>query len=56
MCILRVNLKISEQMSKSGFFTSRSYIGRDLGFSSKIGRMPDEIGVVGQDANHFIKA
>ena len=29
--------KISE-MSKSGFFLSRSHIGRDSGFSSKIGR------------------
>ena len=38
MCVwyIRIlNLKISEQMSKSGFFPSRSYIDRDSGFSSK---------------------
>lgn len=31
-------------MSKPGFFTSRSYIGRDSGFLSKIGRIPTKSG------------
>ena len=33
-------LEKSEQMSKSGFFLSRLHIGLDSGFSSKIGRIP----------------
>ena len=33
-------LEKSEQMSKSGFFLSRLHIGLELGFSSKIGRIP----------------
>ena len=38
MSIIRIHLKISEQMSKSRFFPSRSYyVGRDSGFSKKIG-------------------
>ena len=35
--------KISQHESKSGLFPSRSRIGRDSGFSSKIGESPDEI-------------
>ena len=31
-------------MSKLGFFQSRSHIGWDLGFSSKIGRIPRRLG------------
>ena len=33
-------LEKSEQMSKTGFFLSRLHIGLDSGFSSKIGRIP----------------
>ena len=33
-------LEKPEQMSKSGFFLSRLHIGLDSGFSSKIGRIP----------------
>ena len=33
-------LEKSEQMSKSGFFLSRLHISLDSGFSSKIGRIP----------------
>ena len=33
-------LEKSEQMSKTGFFLSRLHIGLDAGFSSKIGRIP----------------
>ena len=32
--------EMTEQMSKSGFFISRPHIGRDSGFSSKIGVIP----------------
>ena len=39
---------MTEQMSKSGFFLSRSHIGRDSGFSSQNRGNPDEIGMVGQ--------
>ena len=37
--ILTMYFKIWKQMSKSGFFLSWSHIGRDSGFSSKIGRI-----------------
>ena len=33
-------LEKSEQVSKTGFFLSRLHIGLDSGFSSKIGRIP----------------
>ena len=33
-------LEKSEKMSKTGFFLSRLHIGLDSGFSSKIGRIP----------------
>ena len=36
--IIRIHLKITEPMLKSGFFLSRSHIGQDSGFSSKIVR------------------
>ena len=39
---------LSKQMSQSVFFLSRSHIGWDSGFSSKIGRILSEIGMVGQ--------
>ena len=42
--IIRIHLKISKQMSKSGFFLSRSHVGRDSGFSSKIGRIATRSG------------
>ena len=35
MSIIRTHLKISEQMSKSGFFLSRSNCDRDSGFQAK---------------------
>ena len=39
MSIIRIHLKISEQLSKSEIFLSRTHIDRDSGqFSSKIGR------------------
>ena len=44
MSIIRIHLKISEQMSKSGFFPSRAYAGRDSGFSKKIGRIVTKSG------------
>ena len=39
LSIIRIHLEKSDQMSESGFFLSRSHIGWDLGFSSKIGRI-----------------
>ena len=42
--LLRVLVYLSTQMWKSGFFLSRSHIGRDSGFSSKIGRIPTRSG------------
>ena len=38
--IIRIHLKKSKQMSKLGFFLSRSHVGLNSGFSSKIGRIP----------------
>ena len=40
---------LSKQMSKSGFFLSRSHIGRDSGFGivKQNRENPDEIGMVG---------
>ena len=38
--IIRIHLKKSKQMSKLGFFLSRSHVGLNSGFSSKTGRMP----------------
>ena len=37
-------------MSKSGFFLSRSHVGRDSGFNQNEGN-PDEIGMIGQSDN-----
>ena len=37
--IIRIHLKTSNRQM-SGFFLSRSHIGQDLGFSSKIERIP----------------
>ena len=42
--IIRIHLKISEQLSKSEIFLSRTHIDRDSGFSSKIGRTPTRSG------------
>ena len=39
--IIRIHLE-NKQMPKSGFFLSRSYIGWDSGFSSKIGKIPTQ--------------
>ena len=36
--------KILQHESKSGFFLSRSHIGRDLGLTSKIGMVPTKSG------------
>ena len=44
MSIIRIHLKISEQLSKSEIFLSRTHIDRDSGFSSKIGRTPTRSG------------
>ena len=42
--ILRIHLKIWRQMSKSGFFLSRSHVRQDSWFSSKILRIPTRSG------------
>ena len=44
MRIIRIHFKISEQLSKSEIFLSRTHIDRDSGFSSKIGRTPTRSG------------
>ena len=46
MCgvIVWIHLKISEQLSKSEIFLSRTHIDRDSGFSSKVGRTPTRSG------------
>ena len=41
LCIYHKNsFENIKQMSKSGFFLTQSHIGQDLGFSSKIERIP----------------
>ena len=42
--IVWIHWKISEQLSKSEIFLSRTHIDRDSGFSSKIGRTPTRSG------------
>ena len=45
LCVVSLSLKISEQLSKSEIFLSRTHIDRDSGqFSSKIGRTPTRSG------------
>ena len=44
MGIIRIHLKIWEQISTSGFLLSRSHFGQDSGFSIKIGRIPTRSG------------
>ena len=42
--IVWIHLNISEQLSKSEIFLSRTQIDRDSGFSSKVGRTPTRSG------------
>ena len=42
--VIRIHLKISEQLSNPEIFLSRTRIDRDSGFSSKIGRTPTRSG------------
>ena len=42
--IVWIHWKISEQLSKSEIFLSRTHIDRDSGFSSKVGRTPTRSG------------
>ena len=42
--ITRIRLESSEQISKTGVFLSRSHIGWDSEFSSKIERIPTKLG------------
>ena len=44
MSIIRIHLKISEQLSKSEIFLSQTHIDQHSGFSSKIGRTPTRSG------------
>ena len=45
LCVVSLSLKISERLSKSEIFLSRTHIDRDSGqFSSKIGRTPTRSG------------
>ena len=44
MGVIRIHLKIWEQISTSGFLLSRSHFGQDSGFSIKIGRIPTRSG------------
>ena len=41
--IIRIHLKKSKQMSKLGFFLSRSHVGLNSGSSSKIGKIPTKL-------------